>query len=164
MTEKWKKSLSQPSGQQPKAQTPFISSELMSHYLVRLKSQLSNRKVEGRNCVGRIFPTTFSLDKSHQMALTLISDTKCFGGHLKRYSHKSSTLDCEMIFAIYLPPSAEQGKVPVHNLYRTLMNRCCGISQGSRALMRISLKKLELNELLLRKALLLLLLIRVPVI
>jgi S-formylglutathione hydrolase len=44
--------------------------------------------------------------------LTEISSTKSFGGWLKRYKHASSSLDCEMIFAVYLPPQAETQKVP----------------------------------------------------
>lgn len=46
-------------------------------------------------------------------SLTLVSATKSFGGWLKRYKHSSSSLKCEMIFAIYLPPQAEQGPVPL---------------------------------------------------
>ena len=46
-------------------------------------------------------------------SLTLVSATKSFGGWLKRYKHSSSTLNCEMIFAIYLPPQAESGPVPL---------------------------------------------------
>ncbi|EPJ47708.1 MAG: hypothetical protein OFPII_11200 [Osedax symbiont Rs1] len=38
---------------------------------------------------------------------------KEFGGWLKRYQHASSTCHCEMTFSIYLPPLAEQQKVPV---------------------------------------------------
>lgn len=44
---------------------------------------------------------------------TEISSTKIFGGWLKRYQHWSPTLDCDMIFAIYLPPQAETEKVPL---------------------------------------------------
>lgn len=46
-------------------------------------------------------------------SLELLSATKSFGGWLKRYKHRSRALDCEMIFAIYLPPQAEEGKVPL---------------------------------------------------
>lgn len=45
--------------------------------------------------------------------IELISSTKSFGGWLKRYKHQSKVLDCEMIFAIYLPPAAEDNKVPL---------------------------------------------------
>lgn len=46
-------------------------------------------------------------------SLTLVSATKSFGGWLKRYKHFSPTLQCEMIFAIYLPPIAETQSVPL---------------------------------------------------
>lgn len=45
--------------------------------------------------------------------LTEISANKSFGGGLKRYKHSSSSLKCDMIFAVYLPPQAETQKVPV---------------------------------------------------
>ena len=45
---------------------------------------------------------------------TLISRQKCFGGWQERYRHHSPTLACDMVFGIYLPPQAEQGRrVPV---------------------------------------------------
>ena len=44
--------------------------------------------------------------------LKLISDVKSFGGRQLRYSHPSSTCNCTMTFAIYLPKEAEEGKVP----------------------------------------------------
>jgi S-formylglutathione hydrolase len=37
----------------------------------------------------------------------------CFGGQQLRYQHDSETLNCSMNFSVYLPPQAEQGKVPV---------------------------------------------------
>nr|WP_024308890.1 S-formylglutathione hydrolase [Pseudomonas sp. P818] len=43
-----------------------------------------------------------------------ISCQKSFGGWHKRYRHRSTTLNCDMVFAVYLPPQAEQGgKLPV---------------------------------------------------
>ncbi|WP_313086678.1 S-formylglutathione hydrolase [Pseudomonas sp.] len=43
-----------------------------------------------------------------------ISCQKSFGGWHKRYRHHSTTLNCNMAFAVYLPPQAEQGeKLPV---------------------------------------------------
>jgi S-formylglutathione hydrolase len=46
--------------------------------------------------------------------MTLIDSHKSYDGWHKRYQHTSSTLNCEMIFALYLPPQVEQGaKVPV---------------------------------------------------
>lgn len=37
----------------------------------------------------------------------------CFGGWQDVYKHESSTLHCEMQFAVYLPPQAAHGKLPV---------------------------------------------------
>ncbi|WP_304640649.1 S-formylglutathione hydrolase [Pseudomonas sp.] len=51
-----------------------------------------------------------------QDSLELISATKCFGGWHKRYRHRSASLSCDMVFAIYLPPQAEQGE-PLPVLY-----------------------------------------------
>lgn len=45
--------------------------------------------------------------------MELLSSTKSFGGWLKRYKHQSEAVKGEMVFAIYLPPQAEQKKVPV---------------------------------------------------
>ncbi len=48
------------------------------------------------------------------MTLENISCQKSFGGWHKRYRHRSSVLNCDMVFAVYLPPQAEQGaKLPV---------------------------------------------------
>ncbi|AJQ96223.1 S-formylglutathione hydrolase [Gynuella sunshinyii] len=48
------------------------------------------------------------------MTLELISSNKSFGGWLKRFSHASTVLSCEMRFSVYLPPQVEDGtKVPV---------------------------------------------------
>ena len=46
------------------------------------------------------------------MTLEMINSVRCFGGEQRRYQHRSSVLNCEMIFAIYLPPQTELGKVP----------------------------------------------------
>jgi len=46
--------------------------------------------------------------------LTTLSETRVFGGRLKRMRHQSAAVDCEMTFAIFLPPQVEAGaKVPV---------------------------------------------------
>jgi len=45
--------------------------------------------------------------------MKLISETKSFEGDLKRFQHTSNTLNCDMVFAIYLPPQAEKTPVPV---------------------------------------------------
>src|SRR5690606_10962372 len=50
---------------------------------------------------------------SDQTTLELLSQNYCFGGWQKRYKHRSEVLNCDMIFAIYLPPQAEKSRVPV---------------------------------------------------
>lgn len=45
--------------------------------------------------------------------LELISSSKSFGGWNKRFRHAAHTVDCDMVFAIYLPPQAEIAPVPV---------------------------------------------------
>ncbi|MFP1681643.1 S-formylglutathione hydrolase [Alloalcanivorax sp. C16-1] len=45
--------------------------------------------------------------------LELVSANKSFGGWLKRYKHQSKVLGCEMVFAIFLPPAAEERDVPL---------------------------------------------------
>lgn len=45
--------------------------------------------------------------------LSNLSTNKSFGGWHKQYQHRSSVLNCNMRFAIYLPPQAETQKVPV---------------------------------------------------
>ncbi|MGE6791669.1 S-formylglutathione hydrolase [Pseudomonas guineae] len=48
------------------------------------------------------------------MSLENISCQKSAGGWHKRYRHRSAVLGCDMVFAVYLPPQAEQGgKLPV---------------------------------------------------
>lgn len=48
------------------------------------------------------------------MSIEIISSQKSFGGWHKRYKHRSEVLDCDMVFAVYLPPQAEQiNKLPV---------------------------------------------------
>ena len=42
-----------------------------------------------------------------------IEHRACFGGWQDVYRHRSSVLDCDMNFAIYLPPQAGDGPVPV---------------------------------------------------
>lgn len=41
------------------------------------------------------------------MNLELISSNKSFGGWHRRYRHRASSVNCEMVFAVYLPPQAE---------------------------------------------------------
>ena len=48
------------------------------------------------------------------MSLENLSCQNSFGGWHKRYKHHSDVLGCDMTFAVYLPPQAEQGgKLPV---------------------------------------------------
>jgi len=48
------------------------------------------------------------------MSIENLSSNKSFGGWHKQYSHVSATLNCNMHFAIFLPPQASTGaKVPV---------------------------------------------------
>jgi S-formylglutathione hydrolase len=42
-----------------------------------------------------------------------ISENRCYGGVQGVYSHQSETCGVEMTFAVYLPPQAEAGPVPV---------------------------------------------------
>lgn len=46
-------------------------------------------------------------------ALEQIAANRSFGGWHKRFRHRSAALGCDMVFAVYLPPQAEQGTVPV---------------------------------------------------
>lgn len=46
-------------------------------------------------------------------SLNLISRTKSFGGWVEVYSHPSTSCQCDMTFAVYLPPQAENERVPV---------------------------------------------------
>ncbi len=48
------------------------------------------------------------------MTIECLSSNKVFGGWHKQYSHQSSTVNCTMRFAIFLPPqAASNNKVPV---------------------------------------------------
>lgn len=47
------------------------------------------------------------------MSLENISSNKLFGGWHKQYAHDSQTLNCNMRFAIYLPPASQDKTVPV---------------------------------------------------
>jgi len=42
-----------------------------------------------------------------------IGENKSFGGRQLRFTHESPVLDCSMNFSVYLPPAAEDGRVPV---------------------------------------------------
>ena len=45
--------------------------------------------------------------------MKILSENKSFGGWIKRCEHESAALNCNMVFAIYLPPAAEEKPVPV---------------------------------------------------
>jgi len=45
--------------------------------------------------------------------MEVISSTVCFGGTLQRIRHRSTVCNCDMVFAIYLPPQAASQPVPV---------------------------------------------------
>jgi S-formylglutathione hydrolase len=47
------------------------------------------------------------------MTLNLVSEHACFGGWVRFYSHESRECRTEMRFSVFVPPQAEQGKVPV---------------------------------------------------
>lgn len=47
------------------------------------------------------------------MTIDTISETCCFGGTMGFYRHASTANNCDMQFAVYLPPQATDGKVPV---------------------------------------------------
>ena len=42
-----------------------------------------------------------------------LAANRSFGGWHRRFRHRSTVLGCDMVFAIYLPPQAEAGPVPV---------------------------------------------------
>ena len=45
--------------------------------------------------------------------LTLVSENRSFGGWRRRYRHAATSTGCDMTFAVFLPPQAEHGPVPV---------------------------------------------------
>lgn len=47
------------------------------------------------------------------MTIETISETRCFGGTMGFYRHASETNHCDMRFSVFVPPAAEDGKVPV---------------------------------------------------
>lgn len=42
-----------------------------------------------------------------------LASAKIFSGQQSQYTHQSTSLKCEMVFSVYLPPQAEHTKVPV---------------------------------------------------
>ncbi|MFL0798565.1 MAG: S-formylglutathione hydrolase [Cellvibrionaceae bacterium] len=49
--------------------------------------------------------------------MELVSENKVYGGRHQRYRHLSDCLNCEMTFAIFLPPQLEGGEKAVPVLY-----------------------------------------------
>ena len=47
------------------------------------------------------------------MPLTLRNQHACFGGTVGYYSHPSTVCNCDMRFAVFVPPQAQAGPVPV---------------------------------------------------
>ena len=50
---------------------------------------------------------------SIENSIETISETSCFGGTMGFYRHASQVNNCAMQFAVFLPPQAAHGKVPV---------------------------------------------------
>ena len=44
---------------------------------------------------------------------TLLNQYRCYGGTVGFYSHASEACQCDMRFAVYVPPQAQSGPVPV---------------------------------------------------
>ncbi|MDX1507894.1 MAG: alpha/beta hydrolase-fold protein [Woeseiaceae bacterium] len=47
------------------------------------------------------------------MSLEILSETNCFGGRIGFYRHASRVNNCDMRFAVFVPPQASDGPVPV---------------------------------------------------
>ena len=47
------------------------------------------------------------------MSSECLSTVRCFGGEQHRFQHGSSALNCDMIYAVFLPPQAAERSVPV---------------------------------------------------
>jgi S-formylglutathione hydrolase len=45
--------------------------------------------------------------------MQLVASIRSFGGQQLRFTHRSTVLNCQMHFSLYLPPQAEQGPVPL---------------------------------------------------
>jgi len=43
-------------------------------------------------------------------------DRLCFGGRVRRYTHASAVLGCNMVLSVFIPPNAsDSNKAPVRN-------------------------------------------------
>lgn len=47
------------------------------------------------------------------MSSECLSTVRCFGGKQHRFQHQSHALNCDMIYAVYIPPQATERQVPV---------------------------------------------------
>ncbi len=47
------------------------------------------------------------------MTIETLSETNCFGGRIGFYKHRSHANDCDMRFAVFVPPQAQRARVPV---------------------------------------------------
>ncbi|MDJ0906666.1 MAG: S-formylglutathione hydrolase [Woeseiaceae bacterium] len=47
------------------------------------------------------------------MTIETVSETRCFGGTMGFYRHTSDVNQCDMQFAVFVPPQASNGSVPV---------------------------------------------------
>ena len=47
------------------------------------------------------------------MSSECLSSVRCFDGEQHRFQHRSAALNCDMIYAVYLPPQAKEQQVPV---------------------------------------------------
>ncbi|MBU03155.1 MAG: S-formylglutathione hydrolase [Halieaceae bacterium] len=47
------------------------------------------------------------------MSSECLSTVRCFGGEQHRFKHRSRALNCDMNYAVYLPPQAAERSVPV---------------------------------------------------
>ena len=62
------------------------------------------------------------------MAIETLSETNCFGGRMGFYKHRSEANHCDMRFAVFVPPQASDGPVPVLT-FLSAGRRCAGRSR-----------------------------------
>jgi S-formylglutathione hydrolase len=58
-------------------------------------------------------PSILGMTSTVPHALTLTNQYRSFGGWQRVYRHRSTVLDCEMNFGVYLPPQAESQQCPI---------------------------------------------------
>ncbi|EED36848.1 S-formylglutathione hydrolase [Luminiphilus syltensis NOR5-1B] len=47
------------------------------------------------------------------MMAEIIAENRCFGGRQVRFRHRAESVNCEMVFSVFLPSSSRHQKVPV---------------------------------------------------